>query len=300
MPNSTKPLYVVAVSGGIDSVALLDALCTSQSIGRSDPWDGLPRGEIIVAHFDHGIREDSSDDAAFVKELAKKYGKPFRTKRVELGKGASEETARHHRYAFLNEVCSEFGAQLITAHHANDVAETIAINIIRGTGWRGVAVMDNPRVLRPLIGCTKQEIKEYSITHQLAWREDSTNMSDEYLRNRIRRRLDNEDVTMQLLALRARQAELKRSIDNETSNLVGQMPYSRYFFSHCGDNVAVELLRTVCIKEIGESPAPPVRRRLLHAIKVAHHGSITHINAGAQLRFTQRQFIVEVTDKVVS
>src|SRR5690606_41547248 len=110
-----------AVSGGIDSVVLLDML------------SHVPGLKLVVTHFDHGIRPDSAQDAVFVEELAAHYGLPFETKRVELGTKASEELARRHRYAFLRDVAARYNAKIITAHHADDVIETVAINHIRGT-----------------------------------------------------------------------------------------------------------------------------------------------------------------------
>jgi tRNA(Ile)-lysidine synthase len=101
--------YIVAVSGGVDSIALLHMLTKTTD------------HEIIVAHFDHGIREDSADDAAFVRSLATEYGFPFETLREELGPDTSEETARNRRYEFLRGIAKKYNGQIVTAHHADDV-----------------------------------------------------------------------------------------------------------------------------------------------------------------------------------
>ena len=130
--------YVVAVSGGVDSVVLLHQMVQ----------DG--GSELVVAHFDHGIREDSDLDAQFVRELAQSYRLPCEVRREELGSGASEELARNRRYAFLREVAKKHRATIVTAHHMNDIPETIAINLTRGTGWRGLAVLGSD-VHRPLL-----------------------------------------------------------------------------------------------------------------------------------------------------
>lgn len=287
--------YIVAVSGGVDSVVLLDALTRKETVAGSDPWSGRAIGELIVAHFDHGIRTESADDASFVAKLAEQYGVAFRSKREELGANTSEDRARRHRYAFLRSLCAEYDADLITAHHADDIAETIAINITRGTGWRGVAVLDTAGTHRPLLDVTKAEIREYAAAHHLLWREDSTNSSEKYLRNRIRAKMSDEDMTWQLASLRTAQVALKHEIDREAENLVGTAPYSRYFFGHCGDMVALELLRMVFMRESGISTVVSARQRALHAIKVAKTGSVVHISDGLQLRFTQRNFVVETT-----
>ena len=89
--------HILAVSGGVDSVVLLDMVV--QGLMKSD--------QVIVAHFDHGIRPESADDAAFVKSLADKYGLLFETKREELGPDASEELARDRRYVFLRDIAKK-------------------------------------------------------------------------------------------------------------------------------------------------------------------------------------------------
>lgn len=300
MHKGSSRYYVVAVSGGVDSVVLLDSLVRRRPIGRTQSWIGYDNASLVIAHFDHGIRSDSAEDAAFVCRLAKQYGCEYRSERGELGVGTSEDVARQHRYAFLRKVCNEFDAALITAHHMNDIAETIAINLSRGTGWRGLAVMDTRTIRRPLQNVTKKDILQYATVHSITWHEDSTNATDAYLRNRLRPKLQDDDLILQLAALRTAQVVTKRSIDDEVVRLVGVAPYSRYFLSHCGDGTAIELLRGIFIHENGESPTIPVRQRALHAIKVARQGSVTHIAAGVQIRFTRTHFVVEQTDKVLS
>src|SRR5690554_6827257 len=101
--------YIVAVSGGVDSMVLLDMMHS-----RGD-------AEIIVAHFDHGIREDSAEDAEFVAKAAEGYGYLFESTREELGKNASEALAREKRYAFLRDLAKKYDAQIVTAHHLDDL-----------------------------------------------------------------------------------------------------------------------------------------------------------------------------------
>ncbi|MFZ1301261.1 MAG: ATP-binding protein, partial [Candidatus Microsaccharimonas sp.] len=98
LPKLDPGTYIVAVSGGVDSVVLLDMLARASSRLPS------PGPQYIVAHFDHGIRDDSRDDAQFVKHLAETYGLVYESERVELGVGASEELARTKRYEFLRGV----------------------------------------------------------------------------------------------------------------------------------------------------------------------------------------------------
>ncbi|HEY1064077.1 MAG TPA: tRNA lysidine(34) synthetase TilS [Candidatus Saccharimonadales bacterium] len=171
--------YVVAVSGGVDSVALLDMLAQ-----RSDL-------ELVVAHFDHGIRSDSTEDAALVCSLAKQYGLQCKMERAELGMGASEAMAREARYQFLHRVQRQTEADaIVTAHHQDDVLETAIFNMLRGTGRRGLTSLQSTKqIKRPLIGVPKEEIKAYAVQRKLSWREDSTNRDERYARNYIRHRL---------------------------------------------------------------------------------------------------------------
>lgn len=274
--------YVVAVSGGVDSVVLLDMMAKKGS-------------DIIVAHFDHGIRPDSASDAEFVRGLAEKYEVPFEMAREELGLTASEELARDRRYAFLNAVAKKHDARIMTAHHVDDVIETIAINIVRGTGWRGLAVLGSPRIERPLLDKTKTEIVEYAQANSLEWREDSTNQDTKYLRNDLRQKLSNLDSdTRELLRrYRERQCFLRKEVDNEAGNIIGASPYSRYLFINASQRPGLELLRSAFVQETGSAPTRPQMKRALLAIKTLHADRRFEVADGVTLRFTKTHFVVE-------
>lgn len=171
--------YVVAVSGGVDSVVLLDLLRQQHGM------------ELIVAHFDHGIRPDSAADADFVRQHAAKHELPFVTARVELGEGASEAVARELRYKFLRGEAEKAKAQaIVTAHHQDDVLETAILNMLRGTGRRGLTSLQSTAdIQRPLLGVPKKDLEGYALQHHLSWREDTTNRDERYTRNYIRHRL---------------------------------------------------------------------------------------------------------------
>ena len=270
--------YVVAVSGGVDSVVLLDMLSKYTD------------HELIVAHVDHGIRPDSHEDRSFVRQLAESYGLPFYPMRLSLGANASEEAARDARYAFLRALAEERGARVVTAHHADDVVETVAINLHRGTGWRGLATHDAD-IVRPLLGYRKDQLKAYAQSQGLVWREDSTNQDDRYLRNRIRRHVTVMPVAnkKEILQLRKQQLMLKKLIQTEVTRLVGEGPvYSRYFFTHIPKVVALECLRAIMA---GKLTRPQLERGLL-AIKTATTGSTYEAGAGTRLQFTTRNFSV--------
>jgi tRNA(Ile)-lysidine synthetase-like protein len=171
--------YVVAVSGGVDSVTLLHLLSRQPGL------------QLTVAHFDHGIREDSAADRRFVEELAESYRLNFVYDEGRLGAGTSEATARTARYKFLRTAQQTNDAKaIITAHHQDDVLETAIINLLRGSGRKGLtALSSRPDVLRPLLDIPKTDLLAYAKTYHLTWREDSTNSDETYLRNYIRRRL---------------------------------------------------------------------------------------------------------------
>lgn len=211
--------YVVAVSGGVDSVALLDCLVASNP-------ELVNEGKLIVAHYDHGIREDSINDALFVEELAEKYGLQFVVGHGGLGANASEETARNARYKFLNLIKVQNRAEaIITAHHQDDVIETAYINLIRGTGRKGLtSLKSRPGILRPLISKDKIEILEYAKSKNLLWHEDLTNKEDKYLRNRVRKVLEentNPDFKNKILNTISHLEEINKNIDSEIDKILG-------------------------------------------------------------------------------
>ena len=271
--------YVVAVSGGVDSVVLLDLLAKK------------PELELIVAHFDHGIREDSRQDELFVAELAKKYGLKYESRREELGVDTSEAWARARRYNFLRSISDKYQARLITAHHADDVIETIAINLTRGTGWRGLAVLDS-EIVRPLTGLTKAEILNYAKKNSLIWHEDSTNQSDKYLRNRIREKLKglDEKKRLELMALWTYQKELKRQIDGGVRSVIETgLIYERVFFINLDEVVAIECLRYI----VGARLTRPQMYSLLNKIKTSLPGKI-YQTGRVKIKFASRNFTVEL------
>lgn len=210
--------YVVAVSGGVDSVVLLDCLVNSNP-------ELVNEGKLIVAHYDHGIREDSTRDALFVEELAEKYGLQFVVGHGGLGADASEDMARRARYQFLNLIKEQNRAEaIITAHHQDDVIETAVINLIRGTGRKGItSLKSRPGILRPLITKEKYELINYANDRKLEWREDSTNKEDKYLRNRVRKMLENSssiEIKSKLLNIIGQLDVINNNIDIEIDRLL--------------------------------------------------------------------------------
>ena len=278
--SDIKPRYVVAVSGGVDSVVLLD------SLHRHHAQD------IVVAHVDHGIRPESGEDMVFVRELAAKYDIPFESIQLELGAQASEEVARHARYTFLRDMKKKYHGHIVTAHHADDVVETVAINLLRGTGWRGLAVFGADDIYRPLTKMFKREIIAHAKSRGLEWREDSTNASDAYLRNRIRKQAKDlpMDIKLEILALWQRQHELKQSIRHETASYT---TFRRYPYIMMPPEVATEILADT----LGIPLTRPQLRRALMAIKTARSGSQHHLAGRHSLVFDANEFQLVTREK---
>ncbi len=200
---SCSDQVLVAVSGGPDSVALLDVLYYLRA------ELGL---HLEVAHLQHGIRgEEAREDARFVAALAESLNLPFHLKEVNIpeikkvaGKGNLEALARDERYRFFRAVAQKCGLNKITtAHTLDDQAETVVMWFLRGCGTKGLAGMSPlhhlacqngdsglaPTLVRPLLGISKVEILDYLRERQLAYRTDKTNEDAALLRNWIRLRL---------------------------------------------------------------------------------------------------------------
>lgn len=274
--------YLIAVSGGVDSVVLLEMLAKKHE-------------NILVAHFDHGIREDSKEDAIFVRQLAVKYGVKFFTKREELGANASEEKARRARYKFLRELSEKQNATIVTAHHLDDVAETIIINMVRGTGWRGLAVLNAEDIYRPLINFKKQEIINYAKQNNLKWREDSTNSLNVYMRNIVRHKIDlNNEQKNELQILHQEQIRLAKEIKSEVTSLLKSIKndnkISRYFINSIDQASAYEIIRELTKGELTPSQIDSV----INAIKTQRNGTIFEASKNIKIHFTTRFFTLEL------
>lgn len=182
LPDGSRVLC--ACSGGADSVALLHMLCA------------LPGVTVLCAHFNHRLRGAESDrDEQFVKRLCTALGVPFFGGSADVAAYAAahgqgiEEAARTLRYAFLEQTAAAHSCgKIATAHNADDNAETVLFNLLRGSGARGLSGIPPVRgnIVRPLLCLTRAEIEKYLALHGLEHVEDSTNASDACTRNRIR------------------------------------------------------------------------------------------------------------------
>lgn len=181
-----KSKILIGVSGGKDSVVLLDMMLR---LGY----------ECVVAHCNFRLRgKDSEDDALFVERLAKEHQLVF--KKVDFAtkeyakkmRISIEMAARELRYDWFEQVAKQVDATaILVAHHANDSIETVMINILRGTGIKGLTGMDpiNGNIVRPLLCCNKSEIEEYAREQDLEYVYDKSNFENDYNRNKIRNQI---------------------------------------------------------------------------------------------------------------
>ena len=172
---------IVAVSGGADSVALLDLL-----FGAARDLDL----QLVAAHADHGMQMESANVGKMVRDLAVSYGLPFELTELKLGPDTTETEARRARYAWLREVQRRRGAQyLVTAHHQDDQIETILLRALRGSapaGLAGVAQRGRGGLVRPLLSFTRRELFEYATARGLPIHDDPSNRDPRHLRSWVR------------------------------------------------------------------------------------------------------------------
>ena len=178
---------VIGVSGGPDSITLLNILNNLKEKLNI---------KIYVAHINHMIREEANEETEYVREFCNKLGIDFFIKKIKVEEEAkklkigTEEAGRNIRYAFFEEVANMVGANKIaTAHNSNDNAETVLMNIIRGTsvsGLKGIEKVRDGKFIRPIIECNRNEIEEYCKEQNLDPRYDKSNKENIYTRNKIR------------------------------------------------------------------------------------------------------------------
>ena len=272
---------VVAVSGGVDSMVLLDVLV------RLVPRLGL---RLHVAHIHHGLRGRSADrEAELVAAEAARHALPVSVERLEAAtraRGTSVQVwARSARYARLEAVRRRIrAAWVLTAHNRNDQAETVLLNLLRGAGPRGLAGIPpaRGRILRPLLGAWRAEIDRYAAARDIRFREDPSNRSVAYRRNRVRRQLLPmlaREYNPRILEALAALAEQAREDDDALTSLVAAL----------GPTAVLARGRAVGVSRRILSGAPPaVARRLLQeafrrATAASHGLTRRHLAVLAQL-----------------
>lgn len=181
---------VIGVSGGPDSMTLLNILI---SLREKQNYN------LVVAHINHGLRKEANDETKYVEEFCNKNNIKCYIKLMNVEDFAKkerigiEEAGRRIRYNFFEEIAKKEKAQKIaTAHTANDNAETVIMNIIRGTstsGLKGIDIKRDNRYIRPLLEITRKEVEDYCILKNLNPKEDNSNKENIYTRNKVRNEL---------------------------------------------------------------------------------------------------------------
>jgi tRNA(Ile)-lysidine synthase len=207
--TSASPRLAIALSGGLDSVVLLDSICrlhqTQVKNSTKPESNEVATQRIFAFHIHHGLQKAADEWLLFCEALAKKYkiGFDFRLLHIDtkLNAGNIEARARAARYEALTELCVYHGIEdLLLAHHQNDQAETVLLQLMRGAGVAGLSGMPESRMLasskehassitlwRPLLHLRREELEAYAREHQLKWIEDPSNRSSKYRRNAIRK-----------------------------------------------------------------------------------------------------------------
>jgi len=172
--------YIVAVSGGIDSMVLLNFLISHGY-------------KIIVVHFNHQKREDSYKDHDLIKNVTDAFMIPYHMIKLNIKSGNFQEKAREERYYHLEQIADQYHTKhIVTAHHSDDLIETVLMKLVRGSnllGYSGIQEISNINGYiyhRPLLKYSKDDLKNYAKSLDLQYNEDSSNDEDDYLRNRIR------------------------------------------------------------------------------------------------------------------
>lgn len=287
-----KGRYVLAVSGGVDSMVLLHLLVKQAKSGGFK----LSAGDfqLIVAHFNHEIRPDSVEDEKLVAKIAKKYNLAFEVGHGGLGPNASEDRARRARYTFLETIRNKHQADgIITAHHQDDLIETAFLNILRGTGRAGLSSIRSPKIYRPLLNTSKKDILAYAKAHKLQWWEDPTNQDTKFLRNYIRQnitpRLTDEKRT-EIVENLDKVAKINKIIDQQIATLsrnIEEKGLNRQQFTKLPVPVGEELLmQWLRDQNLGQFDRPTIKR-LATVVKTGQPGSQHEVTKGAYLKLTK-------------
>lgn len=285
----TKKKYIVAVSGGVDSVVLLHKLMANKP----------EYVDYIVAHVDHNVRETSSLDAEFVEKMALKYNLLF-SKTVLKTSKKDENTLREKRYKFLFSVKEKNKAEsIITAHHQDDVIESMIINILRGTGPRGLNPMSRGGILRPLLNSTKEELVQYAKEHDIKWVEDESNEDESYLRNYVRKNIMPriESNREQFLLFNKKAQNLIEDIDIRVSFFVPKRNiFTRSLMLQFSHSIAKEVMRAWLIGQGVKDINSTMIERAVIAGKTLPIGKKVDIDAHHWLVSEKLVFVLQSKD----
>ena len=263
-----------------------------------------PKLELVVAHFDHGIRPDSAADRKLVQKIAKAYGMQFVYANGNLGANAGEALAREARYAFLRQVREEQGAKaIITAHHQDDMLETAIMNLLRGTGRLGLSSLKNrDGLIRPLLDWNKKGVREYAEQHDLVWAEDTTNTDERYLRNYIRHNIlsrftkQGKDTLLQHIKQAGKiNEEIDKLLNKDLEEQPGKAELDRGWYLQLPYAVATEMMAAWLRRNGIAQFDRHMIERLVVAAKTASPGKLADVNSRHVVEFTKDR--IKITDR---
>jgi tRNA(Ile)-lysidine synthase len=269
---------LVAVSGGSDSIALLELLQQARSSKGVE-------AETTALYIDHGQRPETPEEAAFVKDAANRSGAKFERATIDDPSHTSEAELREARYTAIEEVADRIGARFIaTGHTRDDQIETFLLRLFRGAGRHGLTGIPGRRgnIVRPLLGMTRDELRSYLQRRAITWRDDPSNATDVYTRNRLR-----NDLIPAIHAALGGQAlehlpEMSRRLAAEEAFLEGEAARYR-------DLVLVNRGSVLDLTALKAVPAA-LRPRLLRAWLAGRLASDrTHENAGKSAMISMNQ-----------
>ena len=218
-------IIVVGCSTGPDSMALVDMLLKIRK-----KYDL----KLIIAHVNHNIRKESYQEAEFLKDYCLKNDLLFETMIIEnYGDDNFHNEARNIRYSFFENIVNKYNADyLMTAHHGDDLMETILMRMVRGSnlagysGFKKEVIMNNYKIIRPLLNYTKQELEDYDKENNVMFFVDSSNSKDDYTRNRYRKYVlpflkeEDNNVHLKFLKFSNTLNEANRFIEKTTNNAI--------------------------------------------------------------------------------
>lgn len=329
---------ILAISGGIDSMVMLDIFGDYFVKEIVDQYEdlmiyGCARPKVIAATLDHGTRPSAKDDVFFVRKIIKqKYrGLPVFTSEANLGENVSEAEAREARYDFLYALVENMqGLNMLlttrpdfdesqlepptqepvfiyTAHHLDDLVETVAINLLRGTGWRGLAALDAPGIRRPFLEpeylpeflrkwapFDKKAICKLAADFDVVFRQDPTNNENNYLRNRVREKLKDFSTKQEIYELWRKQKKLRAEIDKIVMELLPEKgkAWQRKWFEGLDEKVAMEILRAGTLRA-GISATRPQLEGFRQAILTYAPGKSFNLPGDRLVKFTKNEFYLD-------
>ncbi|MBQ3430940.1 tRNA lysidine(34) synthetase TilS [Candidatus Saccharibacteria bacterium] len=286
---------ILAISGGVDSMVMLDIFVKK-----------FDKTELVVATFDHSARESSKEDCDFVSEVCSALEIPvYRGKAEKLTK-ISEEKARALRYDFLRKIAFKEKGEIFTAHHLDDLVETITINLFRGTGFRGLACLSSPGIRRPFLdglldpeefgfsAFDKSSILTYASKNDIHFRLDPTNETSVYLRNRVREKTRSLPLEKKLTLFELWQAQksLVKEIDSLTESILPEnLIFSRSIFSELNDSTSLEILRAALLRA-GVSTTIPQRKEFLTAIRTYASEKMFNLPKDKMVKIHKQNFML--------